>query len=99
MAKITQVVLMTCKSYADSYRKFKQNVPVTLSDKREVERYRGNALFSVREIEEAKANVGISAQRINPGDPFKAAVGEETTRLPQRKKRPAKKLTPKQGSE
>ena len=95
MAKVTQVVLMGAKSYADNRRKFKQNTPVTLRDEKEIERYRGNALFAVREIEESRASVGVSAQRVNPGDPFKAAVNEETTRLPGRKKKTTKKLTPK----
>lgn len=95
MAKVTQVVLMGCKSYADGRRKFKQNTPVTLKDQNEIERYKGNALFSVREIEETRSNDGISAQRINPGDPFKAPVNEQSTRLPQRKKKTGKKLTAK----
>jgi hypothetical protein len=97
MAKVTQVVLVGCKSYADNRRKFKQNTPVTMRDEKEVERYRGNALFAVREVDEAKANVGVSAQKVNPGDPFKTAVNEQTTRLPGRKKKTSKKLTPKQG--
>lgn len=97
MAKVTQVVLVGSKSYADRYRKFKQNTPVTLTDPKEIERYRGNALFAVREIEQARAKEEVGSNKPSRGDPYKAAVNEETTRLPQRKKKAGKKLTPKQG--
>ena len=42
MAKVTQVVLVKCKSYQDGRRKFLQNVPITLKDPAEILRYRGN---------------------------------------------------------
>lgn len=95
MAKVIQVVLTGCKSYADGRRKFKQNTPVTLRDANEIAKYKNNALFSIRTIEEDRVDIGISAQRINPGDPFKAAVNENTTRLPQRKKKTSKTLKTK----
>jgi len=99
MAKVTQVVLMHSKSYSDSRRKFKQNVPVTLSDPKEIARYRGNGLFAVREIEDKRATEGVSSQRVNPGDPFKNPVNEESTRLPQRKKKKVLKTVTNESKE
>lgn len=87
MARVTQVVLTKCKSWSDNRRKFKQNVPVTITDPREIAKFKANSLFSVREIEESRASAGISAEKINPGDPFKTPVSDESTRLPQRKKK------------
>lgn len=99
MAKVTQVVLMACKSYNDGRRKFKQNVPVTIHDPADIERYQSNALFSVRVIDDKRADVGVQAQRVNPADPFNAAVSEETTRIPPRKKKTLKKASPKPKSD
>lgn len=96
MAKVTQVVLMKSKTYQDGRRKFIQNVPVTLQDRSEIERYRSNGMFSVREIDDNRPSEGISSQKVNPGDPFAAPASEMSTRLPQRKKKSVKKLTPKQ---
>lgn len=95
MAKVTQVVLMKSKSYQDGRRKFVQNVPITLQDRVEIERYRSNGMFSVREIEDHRSTEGVQSQRVNPGDPFGATASEASTRLPQRKKKSVKKLTPK----
>jgi len=97
MAKVTQVVLMGAASYRDNRYVFQQNVPVTMRDAAEAEKYAGNALFAVRTIEDKQADVGIASQRVNPGDPFQAAVSDESVRLPKRKKKAAKKLTPRQG--
>ena len=97
MAKVTQVVLIRSKTFTDNRRKFKQHVPVTLRDPAEVEKYKNNALFAVREIDDgAETAKTAQSQKVNPGDPFAATAGEETTRLPQRKKKSAKKITPKQ---
>jgi hypothetical protein len=97
MAKVTQVVLMGAASYRDNRYVFKQNVPVTMRDAKEADKYAGNALFAVRTVEESRADAGISGQKLNPGDPFQAAVSDDSVRLPRRKKKAAKKLTPKQG--
>ena len=97
MAKVTQVVLVGAASYRDSRYVFKQNVPVTMRDDQEASKYAGNALFAVRTVEQEKAEVGIAGQRLNPGDPFAAAVSDESVRLPKRQKKTAKKLTPRQG--
>ncbi len=95
MAKVTQVVLMKCKTFQDGRRKFHQNVPITLHDRAEIERYRSNGMFSVREVEDHRAAEGVSSQKVNPGDPFSSPASEASTRLPQRKKKSVKKLTPK----
>ena len=95
MARITQVVLTGCKSYADSRRKFKQNVPVTM-DPKQAEKYQGNSYFSVRTVDDGRAKQGVAAQKANPGDPFAAAVSDETVRVPSRKKKAAR-LKPKEG--
>ena len=93
MAKVIQVVLVKSITFQDNRRKFKQNVPVTMTDKAEIAKYRDNGMFSVREIEDPTAS---SAEAHRPaGDPYKAPVNETTTRLPSRKKKAVKKLTPK----
>lgn len=103
MAKITQVVLMKAKSYTDGRYKFKQNIPVTMRDENEAAKYASNAMFAVRTIDDGRADVGITSQKVNAGDPFAAAVSEDSVRLPKRKTSKKvtatakKKLMPKQG--
>ncbi len=95
MAKVTQVVLVKSKTFQDSRRKFKQNVPVTLHEKSDIERYRLNGMFAVRVIEDQRDVESSQPQKVSSTDPYSATVSESTTRLPQRKKKSVKKLTPK----
>jgi len=93
---VTQVVLMNCKSFADSRRKFVQNVPVEMAEK-EAERYLQNGLFSVRKVRRESASQGLSNRKLNPGDPFQNAVSDESVQLPKRK--PSAKIRLKPESE